>query len=844
MGRDVAVKVLPAAAADSADRLRRFEQEARAAGTLNHPNLVTIHDSGSHEGQPYLVMELLEGETLRSRLASGRILQRKALEYALQIVRGLAVAHDKRVVHRDLKPENIFITRDGRVKVLDFGLAKLTVPAMSSDDAPTRERHGETAPGTVLGTVGYMAPEQVRGGEVDERSDIFSFGTILYEMLSGRRAFNRDSTVETMHAVLTDEPPELTGSDIHVPLSLERIVSRCMEKNPEERFRSAHDVAFVLESLMGGSSEQVAPAAAPHQRTLRTMSGPITIAAVTAAAAAVLVTWAALRDGATEPLVVSYSQLTNQHGMDMFPALAPDGSTFLFASNRTGNYDIYLQRIDGRNAINLTKDSPADDHQPAFSPDGRLVAFRSERDGGGIFIMGATGESVRRLTDLGFNPSWSPDGERLVVSSEPVVYTPSIRNTIANMHLVDVQTGESRVIPIDGVQPTISPDGSRIAYWQLSDPGQRDIWTVSVDGTDAHAVTSDAALDWNPVWAPDGKFLYFGSERAGTMGLWRIPIARNGRPRGDPQPVPVPVAFAGHFTISADGSQIGFAAIDQMSRIERHTLDAGRASTSLEAADVLGAAIMIQSWDVSPRGDWIVATNRGVQEDVHVIAVDGSDVRQITNDAARDRGPSWSPDGSEIYFYSDRGGDRYEAWKMRSDGSGLEQVTRTSGHFPWYPRLSPDGKQLLFTNQEGAFVTDATNPDATPSQIPNPDEEHRLASVQWSPDGHSIAGARVRGTDFRGIVIYSVADRSYRVVADRGAVPQWLPDGRIVYRDGATLRIAHPDGRPARTIALGGAGIAAKEQIGGFRVAADGESLFIARTLTESDIWLATLSSR
>src|SRR5271155_258650 len=251
--RDVAIKVLPQALSLDADRMRRFEQEALATAALNHPNILAVFDIGTSEGSPYVVSELLEGETLRERLRSGSIPVRKALDYALQIAHGLAAAHEKGIIHRDLKPENLFITKDGRVKILDFGLAKLT-QAESGDHTSMPTMTHATEAGVVMGTAGYMSPEQVRGTAVDARSDIFSFGAILYEMLSGKRAFHGETAADTMSTILKEEPPELNETNRNVSPALERIVQHCMEKNPEQRFHSASDIAFDLEHLSGISS--------------------------------------------------------------------------------------------------------------------------------------------------------------------------------------------------------------------------------------------------------------------------------------------------------------------------------------------------------------------------------------------------------------------------------------------------------------------------------------------------------------------------------------------------------------------------------------------------------------
>src|SRR6266550_1113244 len=268
LGREVAIKVLPESLTQDSDRLRRFEQEARAAGALNHPNITAVYDIGSVDGSPYIVTELLEGETLRERLSAGTLPRRKAIDYAVQIAKGLAAAHEKGIVHRDLKPENLFITRDGRVKILDFGLAKLTQPEKGGPQTNLPTETAGTEPGVVMGTLGYMSPEQVKGRPADARSDIFSFGAIFYEMLSGQRAFHGDSAAESMSAILREEPPDLSVTNQSVSPGLERIVRHCLEKNPEQRFQSSRDLAFDLESLSTASGISAATASARPRRAL------------------------------------------------------------------------------------------------------------------------------------------------------------------------------------------------------------------------------------------------------------------------------------------------------------------------------------------------------------------------------------------------------------------------------------------------------------------------------------------------------------------------------------------------------------------------------------------------
>jgi serine/threonine protein kinase len=264
LGRDVAIKVLPPSLSSDSDRLRRFEQEARAAAALNHPNILAVFQMGTYQGAPYLVSELLEGETLREQIKRGRMTVRKAIDYGVQLARGLAAAHEKGIVHRDLKPENLFVSKDGRLKILDFGLAKLMQPQCSAEHSTVTLIEG-TRPGVVLGTVGYMSPEQVRGQTTDHRTDIFSFGAILYEMLAGKRAFQKPTSAETMSAILNEDPAGISQVTTNIPPALQRVTHRCLEKNPEQRFQSASDLAFALDALSdsGGSAYSATAAKAP-----------------------------------------------------------------------------------------------------------------------------------------------------------------------------------------------------------------------------------------------------------------------------------------------------------------------------------------------------------------------------------------------------------------------------------------------------------------------------------------------------------------------------------------------------------------------------------------------------
>jgi Tol biopolymer transport system component len=848
IGRDVAIKVLPAAFAVDRDRLRRFEQEVRAAGTLNHPNLITIYDIGSDNGAPYLVMELLDGSTLRARI-SERLPIRKTIDYAIQIANGLAAAHEKGIVHRDLKPDNIYITRDGRVKILDFGLAKLR-PEKDEGNTEARTEQKGTSPGVVLGTAGYMSPEQVRGDPVDHRSDIFSFGSILYEMLSGRRAFKGDSSVETMNAVLKEDPPELSVAESNIAPSLDLVVRHCLEKNREERFQSAKDLAFDLERLSttSGPLPRGEGGAKRRVRGLWVVAAIVAIAALAwwlvghrTTATAVKPAWAGRR----------FTLVTNQTGVEEFPSLAPDGKTFVYVSRASGNLDIYLKRVDGRNAINLTKDSPADDTMPAFSPDGSQIAFRSEREGGGIFIMGATGESVRRLTDFGFNPTWSPDGSEIAVCSGPMELRPQALPSTTGIEAVNVRSGARReIVPVteNGLQPSWSPHGDRIAYWSvIGAGGQRDLFTV--DPRDPkHTVvqlTNDRPLDWNPVWSPDGKYLYFGSDRDGTMNLWRIPIDEHrGTGLGPPEPVPLPTRYAAHFSFARNSGALAYVGVDFSESISRVSFDPVSLRVTGEPTPILGGAmltLLFPGGNVSPDGRWVAVTSLGTQEDLFLARTDGSEVRQLTDDPEKDRPGSWSPDGKLIYFYSQRG-SRYEAWSIRPDGSGLRQVSRTIGQSFWRPRPMPDGRALYEFNSDGTVLL-PLNPDGTATRVeplpPMPDPKLRFQTPEVSADGKRFVGAtgQLLG-GVPGIWLYSVDTKRYEQLADRGFYPQWMPDGkRVLFFDGNGASVIDVASKQVRRIPVG-------RRLRACEISPDGRALILYESTEEADVWLMEVGAK
>jgi Tol biopolymer transport system component len=850
LDRDVALKVLPSHLAADPEALARFEREAKAVAALSHPNILAIHDFGSECGTAYAVTELLEGESLRARLADGPLPLKKTLQIATEIAQGLAAAHDRHIVHRDLKPENIFVATDGRVKILDFGLARQIAP-LGGDalNAPTELRR--TAPGMVMGTVGYMSPEQVRGQAADGRSDIFSFGCVLFEMATGKRPFERETTAETMTAILREDAPEVSRPDGLVPAAIEQVVRHCLEKRPDERYQSARDLAFALRSLSGagGPSGLSAASTAPALRR-----PPITALA----AAGILLTGAAFVAGRFVapvgrppggPTVVSFQQITDGPGIETNPTISPDGRTVVYAARAAGRSQIFSMHVGARNSVALTLDSSANDSQPAFSPEGERIAIRSVRDGGGIWVMSATGESPRRLTDFGFNPAWSPNGLEVVVSHGDFAWPTEFSALAYGLSAIDVATRQRRVVlgASTAMQPNWSPHGTRIAYFGMRAGGQRDLWTVAADGSEATtgglAVTDDPAVDWSPTWSPDGTHLYFSSTRGGTMNLWRVPIDEaTGRTRGEAEPVTTPSSWSGYYSISRDGTKLAYAGLDWRSALVKRAFDSASETLVGPAVPVLKGTRVIRDHVVSPDGQRIVFTEMGAQEDVLVARIDGTQYTRLTDDAFRNRAPVWSENGKRILFYSDRSGD-YQLWTVAPDSTGLTRVQTPqvrAGTAAW----ARDGR-VAFTSlaspgaARGWYILSRAEPGEKAELQQPVDATSFFWPLAWSPDGTRLAGAGQgpSGTDFG---VLTLASRQY-VKQPRGALwlaMVWLNDGRrLIVRDDRGIWIVHPDTGDWRQL-VSVDGFFAGLSVGLTR---DDKWITYTETGTEGDIWIATL---
>ncbi len=844
-------------------------------------------------------MELVSGRTLTEVIPRGGLPTDRLLAIAVPLMDAVSAAHARGITHRDLKPANVMVTADGHVKVLDFGLAKPSDVASAAGATVTEAPELITGQGRILGTIAYMSPEQAEGKSVDARSDVFSLGVMLYEMATGERPFRGDTSVSTLAAIMRDTPRPVTDVNAAVPKELWRVIRRALAKDPERRPQSAKDLRNELEELRRDleSGEILAPAARTDSAAVVATRPPSSTDALQsssaqpappssgsmvlpasatggfprwalAAGALVLIAGAgaALRwwpagdaTSAADPVpsrvsVESVVSVTAEDGVELFPSLSPDGKWLVYAANEQGfgQTDILLRAVGGQTVINLTKDSPENDTHPAFSPDGERIAFRSQRDGGGIFVMGRTGESVRRVATEGFNPAWSPDGQTLAYVTEPVGQ-PYARGTRSTLWTVTLTSGERRQVQgvADAMQPAWSPDGQRIAYWGLlGDSVQRDLWSVAASGGPPVRLTDDPAVDWSPVWAPDGRHVYYSSDRTGQLNLWRIGIdTATGAARGEPEPVTLPRQGVGHLSLAANGALLAAVSFGTQSNIELLALDAAAGKVTGRRR-VTNVSESTSGPSFSPDGEWIAFwRNTNGQDDVWLVKRDGSGLRQVTNDAAHDRNPQFMPDGRRLLFYSDRGG-RYQIWTMGLDGGELRPITDHPGLViqaratrDWtraFGNVSLARQNILFDPRVAAADQKIERLPAFPGPV-------GFSAASWSPDGRLIVGNALRIGG--GVFAYDVSGREFRELSATGTNPVWMPDGRhVVYRSssgadgfvfGGTLELLDTQTGTTRRVFS-----TERETIGGLDVSPDGREIAAVIVNRQADIVLAKLATR
>ena len=724
LGRFIAVKVLPPEKVADLGRKARFVQEARAASALNHSNIVVVHDINSDGGVDFIVMEYVAGKTLDQLIGRKGLPVNEALKQAIQIADALARAHAAGIVHRDLKPSNVMVDEHGHVKVLDFGLAKLTELEPVSGDETTRTVRAATEEGMIVGTPAYMSPEQAEGRKVDARSDIFSFGALLYEMVAGRRAFQGDSRMSTLSAVLYQEPKALGEA----PRDLEKIITRCLRKDPDRRWQAMADLRVALREFCEESESRSAPARVVVGRRR-------VVAGVLIAAAATVATWFMLTRAGT-PAPSMPVPLTALPGNSGHPSFSPDGNKVAFAWNgQSGdNWDIYVTQIGTNVPIRLTTD-PAFEYYPAWSPDDRYIAFRR---GGSLIVIPPLGGPERKIADnAGAGISWTPDGKWLAA---PLLAGPGKPDGI---WLISVETGEKRQLtqprmPAD-VMPSISPDGTMLAFDRHLEPhvSRPYVLPLSCDGRaagDARAVGRESyGFPAQIAWTPDSREIVYSAGSGPSHRLWRqtvggtrpplrlnfavesalsVAIARN-HPRlvyewyvnntnlwrldtrtGKSKAL---VAARGqHATprYSPDGRKIAFEST-RSGNLEVWTCDAEGANC-LQLTFFGGPHTGSPRW--SPDGRWLVFDSRpDVSSHLYVIQSDGGAPRQITSGNSVNDMPFWSHDGRWIYFCSDRTG-KHALWRMPAAGGEASRISHEDGCA--YPVESPDGKWIYYWKAE------------------------------------------------------------------------------------------------------------------------------------------------
>ena len=783
LGRDVAIKVVPDRLASDPKALHRFETEAKAVAALSHPNILALYDVGEADGIHYAVTELLEGETLRALVALGPAPAKLVVEIARELAEGLAAAHEKGIVHRDLKPDNVFLTKDGHAKILDFGVAKL-LPSFEGSRIDTETpTESATQPGSAVGTVTYMSPEQIRGQAVDARSDLFSLGVVLYEMLSGKRPFQRDSSADTMSAILHEEPPPLAAVLPSIPPELERIVTRCLEKKLADRLSSAHDLALSLRAIStdqhsaSRSGERPRPVRRPGKAAAAAFAGSALL--VAAAVLGLLLKWPRTSAGAASARQTwgSARQITSAPGWDAEPAISPDGTLVSYTSNASGSAEVWVVDPDGGEPLRLT-DDPARKGRPTWFPDGRAVAFAAKRDSPpSVWKVSRLGGSASLLLENGDMPAISPDGTRIAfVRSGPTGLSRIWVAPIADPSRAERVTGE------DGGEwehsdPAWSPDGTLLCYSAFSD-----LWLVPAAGGKARRLTHDGEHDRRPTFSPDGSSVLFGSSRSNPVSIWKV--ALHG---GAPERILPGTGTASQPSLSRDGRRLVFSTAvthfyvavtdrktgatwrivssrdDQMPAMAPdgsaiaycsnrlgtddlwlEPIDAGRTGrkpprrlTSLSPGPATPT--------FSPDGGWIAFfRNFNGHRDLWAVPLNGGAPRALVEGRGDNIHPAYSPDGSRLAFVSDRSGHE-QVWilPIRAGQPAGEPWRLTDGDVTdAFPAWSPDGGRIGFVRNEEVWITDA-RPGAEPRRTTSGAEASALA---WEPDGTALLVSGFFGT--------------------------------------------------------------------------------------------------
>ena len=785
LGREVAIKVLPEKLSQDVERLSRFEQEARSASGLNHPNIVTIHDIGWAESASYISMELVDGKTLRELLVSGPLPVRKILPIAAQIADGLAKAHGAGIVHRDLKPENVMVSKDGFVKILDFGLAKLVAPPpQEGSHMPTAAP--ATEPGLVLGTIGYMSPEQAAGQSVDFRADQFSLGSILYEMATGKRAFQKTTTVETLTAILREEPEPVAALSPEAPAPLSWIIMRCLAKEPEDRYASTRDLARELATVrdhlseIGRSGEKALGGLTRLPRTRRWLS-PFSIGLVVGLAVAAGL-FLARHPQRAEPPAIRYLTYS---GHDRAPAVSPDGRTIAFASDRDGRSRIWLKQLAGGGEAALTL---GPDDLPRFSPDGSMLLFaRREPAHPSIYRAGIVGGEARKLIEDAAEGDWSPDGKQIVV----LRWKSDGGLTDSSLAIAPADGGEpTEIVRIPRHQlthPRWSPDGKAIVTTEIGVGGApKFLFLIDVAAKKFRLLSAQSAgLVSAPTWSGSGDLVYSKSESVvANVTSSAGHVMRQNAQSGRSETLFWSPTNSDVLDVLGSGRLV-FDGRSQRENLQEFRLAGGKGIAP--AAHWLTQGNSTDRQPVySPDGEWVAfSSTRSGNLDLWEVSTKTGGVRRLTDDEAEDWDPAFMRDGKRLIWSSNRSG-AFEIWSAESDGSGARQVTKDKQDAE-NPTATPDGNWIVFTQVTGSGMgLWKIHPDGSGAT--------RLISgntllPEVSPDGQYVSYRTSLRPDLTAIRVVRVSDGSAAPFEARVQVrsgfsassvgrSRWMPDGR------------------------------------------------------------------